>query len=1423
MAARLAGDRHPFFWGSMDVQTVYQNYRIFMERLSHFPPDIAGGIASTLAMSAEQVLIETVWDTYVGFAREIAHYMPGAAGIIAADLTAAVFPGGGGGLPPGSFVLRSGDTMTGALMLAADPSANLEAATKQYVDQLFAGGQRLIGIIDASTGDVRYVAGSGFPNGPLVPPDVAGAGAYVICDVAGSIPEFLLVGDWLVSDGIAWIRLAVGTAVITAGAVVVVPPILGQSNVQDALAAIEAAKVNRAGDIMTGPLTITALGNQFTVNGQGNSSARMDLTGGVGGPFFNVGAVLRLRNSFLNAGFNLVMAPGGTTPDQTGFTLHRETLTGDTTFMHIPTVGDRVEIRHPYTLTGDPVADDELVRKAYVDTRTQPNYVLKAGDTMTGDLWVTDPAVGTGAIRLAADEGVARIRLRKNNVGQWMLEGDDIHFRVINYSPDGAAKGVPLQIEPDNRTIFIRPQTSRDPTEDDDLVRNAALQPGLDLKVNRAGDTMTGFLQTTMVQIINPADAVLRLSGPDAAVISFRRGGLALEPQWWIGTQQRVGTPTQSSMCVVRFTDPADITSGDVPLQVRYDNGDTVGFRFRTANRIPQDDDELTSKEYVDTAIATGLPPIVQEVIGVINAATGFCRYAPTTGHPDGPLVPPDQVRNGQYLICDVPGNIPELLNVGDWLISDGIRWVRLDVGTASITASAVIVIPPVAASDNVQDALAALQLTKLDTTTGDSRYLRLIGGTLTGALIIQGQDLISRINSTNNSARATLSFGAGTNRHFDIFRNNGAGLLQIDRFSDTGTATGVLAINRTTGAVTLLADAMLTLTGPPTANLHAATKAYVDTTVAAVPRVRPWTTGATYAVNEVVLYDNRTFIVVTPVITAPATPDFSTIKPLGYGQSDYWHGNVNIADWAANSWVLICTVPAYGTYSVQITDLHASNDTSLILTLVTGYNTATATVLGQSHQGTGTWGALRLSATANGAAVRLELQVATRSGTPNIKVIVGGETRGTTVNQVVIPKPLAASLDNIGGTERAFIPDLRLFSMAVTGDVEIARSGTTQGRLKFNHPTLTNADDGAISVRRHNRGLNIVGAVTETANPNQRYVSMYGHLQMVGSEGIEFAQTTAASTTDLTRHIALWGGATPTAAGFGFSITGGRLNIVLAADTNRAHFVGPSGDWVSVGQNGVQTHLDNFGYQTFAGGWFYKATGTGIVIRQSSGNQQPQIENNNGTNRREIIDTVNGDARYVLKSGGGAAPVSGAGACVDLLARTHVVWSQGADAGIGNDPPTLRANSNGIYNSNANYTGTLFLPAVNYLGNGEPFYYQSDATFGTTIRNTRTSMAANLSLNQGNTAVFIKNGSTNLWDYVGTIANGLIAQSTKFNALGNSFLMPTNRGTAGQWLVSNGTGGTSWTSGTFATADALTLANEKIAQLETRLAALEK
>jgi hypothetical protein len=176
----------------------------------------------------------------------------------------------------------------------------------------------------------------------------------------------------------------------------------------------------------------------------------------------------------------------------------------------------------------------------------------------------------------------------------------------------------------------------------------------------------------------------------------------------------------------------------------------------------------------------------------------------------------------------------------------------------------------------------------------------------------------------------------------------------------------------------------------------------------------------------------------------APATPDFTTIEPGGYGQSDYWEGvrdNTN-GLWIVGNWVHIATMPAYGVYHVMISDLHTNLDTSLGIQIVTGFNTATATILGYTNQGVGSWSNLRLSATGNGQPVRLELQIAAVGGSQNFKILIGGEARALTANQVTIPKPLVASAASLGGTQRAIIGELGNAGLAASGHIIAATDG---------------------------------------------------------------------------------------------------------------------------------------------------------------------------------------------------------------------------------------------------------------------------------------------------------------------------------------------------------------------------------------------
>jgi hypothetical protein len=79
--------------------------------------------------------------------------------------------------------------------------------------------------------------------------------------------------------------------------------------------------------------------------------------------------------------------------------------------------------------------------------------------------------------------------------------------------------------------------------------------------------------------------------------------------------------------------------------------------------------------------------------------------------------------------------------------------------------------------------------------------------------------------------------------------------------------------------------------------------------------------------------------------------------------------------------------------------------------------------------------------------------------------------------------------------------------------------------------------------------------------------------------------------------------------------------------DAQRDTRVGKGGDTMT-GELSFQN--DGNGITLMGGGRIYKKVGTGITIRCHSGHSQPGIENYDGSNRRDIIDTVNGDARYV-------------------------------------------------------------------------------------------------------------------------------------------------------------------------------------------------
>lgn len=132
---------------------------------------------------------------------------------------------------------------------------------KAAVD-LLGTGQVFVGTLQANAGTIVWTTASGVSGG-LPAASAGNKGWYLIADAAGSTPPSgapagaYEVGDWLMSDGTAWTRIALGgVSTVTASAVTVSPVVAGADDVQEALGALQTTKVALAGDTMTGPLLV---------------------------------------------------------------------------------------------------------------------------------------------------------------------------------------------------------------------------------------------------------------------------------------------------------------------------------------------------------------------------------------------------------------------------------------------------------------------------------------------------------------------------------------------------------------------------------------------------------------------------------------------------------------------------------------------------------------------------------------------------------------------------------------------------------------------------------------------------------------------------------------------------------------------------------------------------------------------------------------------------------------------------------------------------------------------------------------------------------------------------------------------------------------------------------------------------------------
>ena len=175
----------------------------------------------------------------------------------------------------GQFYMKLPFQASSTVTLAADPTVALHAATKQYVDRkddalqmqidVLAEDLFFIGGINVVTDVGNYTIASGITQGIALPAPVAAyKGFFLIVTQGGQAkaghipPGVYSLADWIVCNGSQWVHLPIGQADMIAQDVELVPPIGGATNVQAGLQWLYDNKVARAGDTMTGFLTLHA-------------------------------------------------------------------------------------------------------------------------------------------------------------------------------------------------------------------------------------------------------------------------------------------------------------------------------------------------------------------------------------------------------------------------------------------------------------------------------------------------------------------------------------------------------------------------------------------------------------------------------------------------------------------------------------------------------------------------------------------------------------------------------------------------------------------------------------------------------------------------------------------------------------------------------------------------------------------------------------------------------------------------------------------------------------------------------------------------------------------------------------------------------------------------------------------------------------
>ena len=166
------------------------------------------------------------------------------------------------------FVNRSGDTMTGRLVLSGPPVNQNDATTLNWVLQqmhssvntlIFIGDYDGVNDIILTSGQPQFIVGQ-----PLPPASPTTSQFYFVVKssqapgIGNQPPEGVTQGTFLISNGVGWINFAMTAAEVIAQTVPVSPAITNVpgTNVYDALAGIGQNFLLKSGGTLTGDLVL---------------------------------------------------------------------------------------------------------------------------------------------------------------------------------------------------------------------------------------------------------------------------------------------------------------------------------------------------------------------------------------------------------------------------------------------------------------------------------------------------------------------------------------------------------------------------------------------------------------------------------------------------------------------------------------------------------------------------------------------------------------------------------------------------------------------------------------------------------------------------------------------------------------------------------------------------------------------------------------------------------------------------------------------------------------------------------------------------------------------------------------------------------------------------------------------------------------